>query len=86
LINSEFIKYGVVTLEDIAVIHLKGDFDSVLSLLQGQVTSDCKLVTEHRGQPSSLCNEKGFILCNFDIIIDQKKWLIVINNASKDIF
>jgi len=54
LINSEFIKYGVVTLEDIAVIHLKGDFDSVLSLLQGQVTSDCKLVTEHRGQPSSL--------------------------------
>ena len=86
MINSEFIKYGVVTLEDIAVIHLKGDFDSVLSLLQGQVTSDCKLVTEHRGQPSSLCNEKGFILCNFDIIIDQKKWLIVINNASKDIF
>jgi folate-binding Fe-S cluster repair protein YgfZ len=86
LINSEFIKYGVVTLEDIAVIHLKGDFDSVLNLLQGQVTSDCKLITEHRGQPSSLCNEKGFILCNFDIIIDQKKWLIVINNASKDIF
>lgn len=86
MINSEFIKYGVVTLEDIAVIHLKGDFDSVLSLLQGQVTSDCALVSEQMGQISSLCNEKGFILCNFEIIVDKNKWLIIIEKDAKDIF
>ena len=73
-------------LEDITAIHLNGDFDSVLNLLQGQVTSDCTLVNEKTGQISSLCNEKGFILCNFEIIFDQNKWLIIIENALKDIF
>jgi len=86
LLNSEFIKYGAVNLEDIEAIHLNGDFDSVLNLLQGQVTSDCTQISEQFGQISSLCNEKGFILCNFEIILDQKKWLIVIDKAVKDIF
>jgi folate-binding protein YgfZ len=86
LLNSEFIKYGAVNLEDITAIHLNGDFDSVLSLLQGQVTSDCTLINEQLGQISSLCNEKGFILCNFEVIFDQNKWLIIIENGLKDIF
>ena len=86
MVNSEFIKYGAVDLEDITAIHLKGDFDSVLNLLQGQVTSDCTLISEQMGQISSLCNEKGFILCNFEIIVDQNKWLIVIEKDAKDIF
>jgi tRNA-modifying protein YgfZ len=86
LLNSEFIKYGTVNLEDSSVIHLKGDFDSVLNLLQGQVTSDCTLINEQLGQISSLCNEKGFILCNFELIFDQNKWLIIIENALKDVF
>ena len=79
-------KYGTVNLKDITVIHLKGDFDSVLNLLQGQVTSDCALITQQLGQTSSLCNEKGFILCNFEIVFDQKKWLIIIEKAQKHIF
>ena len=86
MINSEFIKYGALDLEDITAIHLNGDFDSVLSLLQGQVTSDCALVSEQMGQISSLCNEKGFILCNFEIIVDKNKWLIIIEKDAKDIF
>jgi len=86
LLNSEFIKYGAVNLEDSTAIHLNGDFDSVLSLLQGQVTSDCTLINEQLGQISSLCNEKGFILCNFEVIFDQNKWLIIIENGLKDIF
>ena len=86
MLNSKFLKYGAVNLEDIAVIHLNGDFDSVLNLLQGQVTSDCALITQQLGQTSSLCNEKGFILCNFEIVFDQKKWLIVIEKAQKHIF
>ena len=86
MLNSEFIKYGTVSLEGIAIIHLKGDFDSVLNLLQGQVTSDCTLITQQLGQTSSLCNEKGFILCNFEIVFDQNKWLIIIEKALKEIF
>ena len=86
MVNSEFIKYGSVNLEEITAIHLSGDFDSVLNLLQGQVTSDCTLVSENMGQISSLCNEKGFILCNFEIIVEQNKWLIIIEKAAKDIF
>jgi len=86
LLNSEFLKYGAVNLEGVTAIHLNGDFDSVLKLLQGQVTSDCSQITDQLGQISSLCDEKGFILCNFDIIFDQKRWLVVINEASKDIF
>ena len=86
MLNSEFIKYGAVNLEDSTAIHLNGDFDSVLSLLQGQVTSDCTLINEQLGQISSLCNEKGFILCNFEVIFDQNKWLIIIENGLKNIF
>ena len=86
MLNSKFIKYGAANLEDIAVIHLNGDFDSVLNLLQGQVTSDCALINNETGQISSLCNEKGFILCNFEIIFDQNRWLIIIKNELKDIF
>ena len=86
MLNSEFLKYGSVNLEGTTAIHLSGDFDSVLQLLQGQVTSDCSKITHQLGQASALCDEKGFILCNFDIIFDQKRWLIIINKASKDVF
>ena len=86
MLNSKFIKYGTVNLEDIAVIHLNGDFDSVLNLLQGQVTSDCTLIRGQLGQISSLCTEKGFILCNFEIILNQNKWLIIIESEQKEIF
>ena len=86
MLNSKFIKYGAVILEDSTAIHLNGDFDSVLSLLQGQVTSDCTLINEQLGQISSLCDEKGFILCNFEIVFDRNKWLIIVEKTVKDIF
>tara|TARA_B100001287_G_scaffold171069_1_gene143948 strand:+ start:649 stop:1401 length:753 start_codon:yes stop_codon:yes gene_type:complete len=86
LLNSELLKFGAVNLDNSVVIHLDGDFDSVLSLLQGQVTSDCSNVSDQFGQISSLCNEKGFVLCNFEIIFDKNKWLIIIEESSKDIF
>ena len=86
LINSEQLKCGAILLDDTVVIHLDGDFDSVLNLLQGQVTSDCSLISEQLGQISSLCDEKGFVLCNFEIIFDKNKWLIIIEESSKNIF
>ncbi len=86
MLNSELLKFGSVNLDNTVVIHLNGDFDSVLNLLQGQVSSDCSIVSEQFGQISSLCDEKGFVLCNFEIIFDKNKWLIVIEETSKDIF
>tara|TARA_B100001029_G_C15063161_1_gene460490 strand:- start:5836 stop:6594 length:759 start_codon:yes stop_codon:yes gene_type:complete len=86
LTNSEFIKYGAAYLSDTSAILLKGDFDSVKDLLQGQITSDCSKVKDKLGQASSLCNEKGFILCNFDIIFDNERWLILIDKGSEHIF
>jgi len=86
LLNSELLKFGAVNLDNVAVIHLDGDFDSVLNLLQGQVTSDCSQITNQFGQISSLCDEKGFVLCNFEIIFDKNKWLIIIEESSKGVF
>ena len=86
MLNSELLKFGAVRLDSAVVIHLDGDFDSVFNLLQGQVTSDCSLISDQFGQISSLCDEKGFVLCNFEIIYDKKKWLIVIEESTKDIF
>jgi len=86
LLNSELLKFGAASLDRAVAIHLDGDFDSVFNLLQGQVTSDCSNVSEQFGQISSLCDEKGFVLCNFEIIFDKNKWLIIIEESSKDIF
>ena len=86
MLNSELLKFGTVCLDSAVVIHLDGDFDSVFNLLQGQVTSDCNLISEQFGQISSLCDEKGFVLCNFEIIYHEHKWLIIIEESTKDIF
>ncbi len=86
MLNSELLKFGAVNLDNVSVIHLDGDFDSVLTLLQGQVTSDCTQITNQFGQISSLCDEKGFVLCNFEIIFDKNRWLIIIEKSSKGIF
>ena len=86
MLNSELLKFGAASLDSAVAIHLDGDFDSVFNLLQGQVTSDCNNVSEQFGQISSLCDEKGFVLCNFEIIFDNNKWLIIIEKSSKDIF
>ena len=59
MLNSGLLKFGAVNLDNVTVIHLDGDFDSVLTLLQGQVTSDCTQISNQFGQISSLCDEKG---------------------------
>lgn len=84
--NIEYLTFGSRHLHVLCALHLKGDFDAVMQLLQGQVTSDCKLLSTGHGQPSALCNEKGYILCNFDIVIHNDLVLVIIENNSQDIF
>lgn len=84
--NIEYLTFGSHQLDSLTALHAKGDFDAVIELLQGQVTSDCKKVSIGQGQPSALCDEKGYILCNFDIVVHDSKVLVIIDAVFKDLF
>ena len=57
--NIDYFKFGATKLEDVSVLHIEGEFESVIELLQGQVTSDCSMLSDSFGQVSALCDEKG---------------------------
>ena len=84
--NIDHLKFGITKLDQLAVIHMDGDFDSVIQLLQGQVTSDCALLSPGVGQASGMCNEKGYVLCNFDIVLHEKLVLIIIPIELESLF
>jgi folate-binding protein YgfZ len=84
--NTDYLTFGAHQLSRLKALHLKGDFDSVINLLQGQVTSDCTKLKDGEGQPSALCDEKGYVLCNFDILLHKKLVLIAIDDELESIF
>jgi tRNA-modifying protein YgfZ len=84
--NIDYLTFGAHQLVQLKALHLDGDFDSVINLLQGQVTSDCSKLKDGEGQPSALCDEKGYVLCNFDILLHKKLVLIAIDNELESIF
>ena len=84
--NIDHLKFGAHQLDGISALYLDGDFDSVINLLQGQVTSDCSKLEDGHGQPSALCDEKGYVLCNFDIFLHNKLVFIAIDEELENIF
>ena len=84
--NIDYLTFGAHQLGQLKALHLEGDFDSVINLLQGQVTSDCSKVKDGEGQASALCDEKGYVLCNFDILLYKKLVLIAIDHELENIF
>ena len=60
--NIDYFKFGATKLEDVSVLHIEGEFESVIELLQGQVTSDCSMLSDSFGQVSALCDEKRYII------------------------
>ena len=84
--NIDYLTFGTHQLVQLKALHLDGDFDSVINLLQGQVTSDCSKLKDGEGQPSALCDEKGYVLCNFDILLHKNLVLIAIDNELESIF
>ena len=84
--NIDYLTFGAHQLVQLKALHLEGDFDSVINLLQGQVTSDCSKLKDGEGQPSALCDEKGYVLCNFDILLHKNLVLIAIDNELESIF
>ena len=49
------------------IISVHGDIDKVENLLQGQITSDIKLLGNENFQLSSICNQKGEVMAGFII-------------------
>jgi len=70
-------------LKNSCVIEIIGDKDKVFDLLQGQVTSDIKLLEDGQSQLSCICNHKGMIMADFIIIFDDECYKLVIKENVK---
>lgn len=76
-IEEEQSAYSNLVLADLshyALIEASGD--DVTEFLQGQLTNDIKLVTNHMSQLSAYCNPKGRILANFRIFKRQESYFL----------
>ena len=76
-IDEEQTAYSNLVLADLshyALIEASGD--DVTEFLQGQLTNDIKLVTDHMGQLSAYCNPKGRILASFRIFKRQEHYFL----------
>lgn len=53
-------------------ISFEGELENVFDLLQGQITADLKKLENTDFILSCLCNEKGYILCDFLVTLSKK--------------
>ena len=67
------------------IISVHGDIDKVENLLQGQITSDIRLLANENFQLSSICNQKGEVMAGF-VIHKSKNYKIIIDDALVDTF
>ena len=58
----------------------RGDIDKVENLLQGQITSDIKLLGNENFQLSSICNQKGEVMAGFFFFKNKKNKKIINKN------
>ena len=82
---KKLIQSGSIHLKDSCVIEIIGDKDKVFDLLQGQVTSDIKLLEDGQSQLSCICNHKGMIMADFIIIFDDECYKLVVKENIEDI-
>ena len=67
-----------IYLSDMTCVDIVGDNDNAKQFLDGQVTSDIALLSDNnKVQLSSICNQKGYVVCDFfliwELIIIRKK-------------
>lgn len=61
-----------ISLSDMTCIDIVGDNDNAKQFLNGQVTSDIALLSENnKVQLSSICNQKGYVICDFFLIWEE---------------
>ena len=65
-------KKSVIHLSDMTCIDIVGDNDAAKQFLDGQVTSDTALLSDNnKVQLSSICNQQGYVVCDFFLIWDE---------------
>ena len=85
-IHNKLIKYGQHKIADWVVIEVLGEKQKINEFLQGQLTSDINAISEYGFQLSSICDHKGFVICDFIIHRDEDIYKVIINNELKEIF
>ena len=61
-----------IYLSDMTCIDIVGDNDNAKQFLDGQVTSDIALLSDNnKVQLSSICNQKGYVVCDFFLIWEE---------------
>ncbi len=85
-IHNKLIKYGWHTIANWVVLEIEGNKQKVDEFLQGQLTSDIHKINENGFQLSSICDHKGFVICDFIINLNANVYKVVINKELADIF
>ena len=85
-IHNKLIKYGQHKIADWVVIEVLGEKQKINEFLQGQLTSDINAINESGFQLSSICDHKGFVICDFIIHRDVDIYKVIINSELKEIF
>lgn len=66
----------LTNLPQLAILQFEGD--QALELLQGQLTADVTQVTANQALPASLCNAKGRVISNFEVICLNRSSLALV--------
>ena len=85
-IHNKLIKYGCHSIANWVVLEIEGNKQKVDEFLQGQLTSDIHKIDENGFQLSSICDHKGFVICDFIINLNANVYKVVINKDLVDIF
>ncbi len=85
-IHNKLIKHGQHKIADWVVIEVLGEKQKINEFLQGQLTSDINAINESGFQLSSICDHKGFVICDFIIHRDVDIYKVIINSELKEIF
>ena len=65
-------KKSVIHLSDMTCIDIVGGNDAAKQFLDGQVTSDTALLSDNnKVQLSSICNQQGYVVCDFFLIWEE---------------
>lgn len=83
---EKFFTEGNYKLSNYCLICFDGEYDKAYDLLQGQVLSDVGRCKEKKFELSGLCDERGFILADFYISLNDNKFVIAIDMELKSIF
>ena len=84
-IHNKLIKYGAHTINDWVVIEIEGNKQKIYEFLQGQLTSDVNLINDDGFQMSSICDHKGYVVCDFIVNKNADVYKIIISKKLADI-